>query len=344
MQKYRPSTSILAGPGILLSLFLGATPASAQAAPATGDQPAAPPAESVIVDGARSGAVNRFVLAAAMPTHIAGKMARWEVPICPFALGMPGEAVTRVVERVKSVATQSGVQVSSNPDCKPNIVIAFTSTPQALLDNIRKEHTAWLGYHASAEELNRKSTVTRPIQAWYSTATIDLQGRHQNDAPQSGNGRGLEISAPCILIGGGGKTPGNGSQGNGYRNPNFMCTMWLPDAMKTNVEASRLADGLRASFDHVTIIANPLAMQASLSAMEDYIAFLALAQVNSLDKCQALPSIANLLARDCAEAAKAITDNDLGYLKAVYAADATALPDVQKNEIARRMEQAMVRH
>jgi hypothetical protein len=333
--------SILTRPEILLALLLGVATASAEPAPAPGAQAAIAQAESVTVDGASSGAVNRFVQSAATPTHIAGKIARWEVPICPYALGMPGDVIARVVQRVKDVAAQSGVRISSNPDCKPNIVIAFTSTPQALLDNIRKDHAEWLGYHAGPEALERLATVTRPIQAWYSTATMDLQGRHQSDTPRSGNGRGLEITAPCILIGGGGKTPGNGSQGNGYRDPNFLCTMWLPYAIKTSVEASRLADGLRATFDHVTIVANPLAMQASMSAIEDYIAFLALAQISSLDKCQALPSITSLLARDCAQARTAMTDNDWSYLKAVYAAEPGGLPDIQKNEIARRMEHAM---
>jgi hypothetical protein len=117
--------------------------------------------------------------------------------------------------------------------------------------------------------------------------------------------------------------------------------MWLPDAIKTNVDASRLANGLRATFDHVTIVANPLAIPAGLSAIEDYIAIMALAQINSLDKCRTLPSITNLLAAGCVLDAQAITANDLAYLKALYAADPGGLLDIQKNEIARRMEQAM---
>jgi len=78
-----------------------------------------------------------------------------------------------------------------------------------------------------------------------------------------------------------------------------------------------------------------------MPAIEDYIALLALAQINSLDKCQALPSVMNLLASGCAPAETAITANDLGYLKAVYAANPGGLPAIQKNEIARRMEQGI---
>jgi hypothetical protein len=254
---------------------------------------------------------------------------------------MPDDVIARVVQRVKDVAALAGVRVSSDSACKPNIVIAFTSTPQDLLDNIRKDHAELLGYHAGSQDLARLATVTRPIQAWYSTATIDLQGRRQSDGRRTGNDRGLQITMPCILIGGAGKTPGHGGQGNGYRDPNFLCTVWVPYAIKATVEASRLADGLRATFDRVTIIANPSLVSAGMSAIEDYIAVLALAQINSLDKCQALPSITNLLASGCTHAGTEITANDLSYLKAVYGADPARLPDVQKKDIAHRMQQAI---
>ncbi len=106
-----------------------------------------------------------------------------------------------------------------------------------MLDNIREDHREWLGYYSSSEELDRLGTVTRPIQAWYSTATMDLLG--------------------------------------------------------------------------------------------------------SPDTCQALPSITSLLAKNCMQAATAVTVNDLGYLKAVYAANPDKVPGLQKDEIAYRTEQGI---
>jgi len=313
--------------------------APARPSPASGTRPSASasqfgalPVESVVVTGASSEAVNHFVQSAATPTHIIGKVARWETPICPAAVGVPDDVIALVVKRVREVAAQAGVRVSSNPVCKPNIVIAFTDTPQALLDNIRKDHREWLGYHSNSEELDRLGTVTRPIQAWYSTATEDLNGRRQIDASQSdSNGRGLLVTGPCALIGGEGRTSG----------PNPMCHAWFPNAIKAEVKGSRVADGLRATFDHVTIIANPLAVRASMATIGDYIAVLALAQISSLDTCQALPSITSLLASGCPQAGTAITANDLGYLKAVYAANPEKVPGLQKNEIAYRMGQGI---
>jgi hypothetical protein len=321
------SSRFRTGCGISLALFLSAATASAQPSPKA--QAAAPPVESVVVTGASAAAVNNFVQLAATPTHITGKVARWDVPICPYALGMPLDVTGLVVKRVKDVALKAGARVSSDPDCKPNIVIAFSTVPQELLDSIRKDHVAWLGYQSNSEELKRLGTVTRPIQAWYSTATVDLKGLRQVDSSRSANnGRGLMISAPCALIGG--QRVGSGE----------MCVAWFPNAITAEVNASRIADGLQSAFNHVTIIVNPRALQATVSTVADYIAVLALAQINSLDTCQALPSITSLLANGCTQTTDGITANDIGYLKAVYAADPNKLGSVQKNEIARRMEQA----
>ncbi len=286
-----------------------------------------------MVTGASSQTVNHFVQAAATSTHIIGKVARWDVPICPAAIGMPNDVIAHVVQRVKEVAVQAGARVSSNPVCKPNIVIAFTSTPEDLLDSIRKDHTEWLGYQSSSEQLDRLATVTRPIQAWYSTATVDLQGHRQLDGPRT-TGNPLTVVAPCILVGGG--TPRGGK---GSIDPSEMCTKVIPNAIGAYVTGSRVEDGLRAAFDHVTIIADPLRVGAGMATIDDYIAVLALAQINSLDTCQALPSITSLLARGCTQAATAITANDLGYLKGVYSANPEKVPSLQKDEIARRMEQ-----
>jgi hypothetical protein len=322
------------GVGISLALLLGVAGASAQPSPAPKSPAASPPVESVTVTGASSEAVNHFVQGAATPTHIIGKVARWETPICPAAVGLPEDETALVVKRVKEVAAQIGVRVSTNPVCHPNIVIAFTRTPQALLDNIRKDNKEWLGYYSSPEELERLGTMTRPIQAWYSTATVDLNGRRQIDSAQI-TGRGLKIVAPCSIMTQ--ATPGAPRAGD-------LCTFSLPNAIKAEVKGSKLTDGLQAAFDHIVIIANPRMMHSTVSTVADYIAVLALAQINSLDTCQALPSITSLLAPGCARAATEITENDMNYLKAVYAANPDKLPELQKNEIAYRMEQGIEGH
>lgn len=325
------------GHSISLVLLLSAASALAQPSVGPTSQSAVGQVESVIVNGASSQAINHFVQAVATPTHTIGKVARWEVPICPYAMGLPDNVTALVVQRLKAVAAQVGVRVSNETDCKPNILIVFTSAPQALLDNIRTAHPIFLGYHVGPEDLDRLAIVNRPIQAWYSTATQDLRGRTEIDSPQTDSAdRGLVINLPCYLTSDQFKimTP------SGPAAPaNAMCTRRLPYATAANVEGSRLDDGLRATFNHAMIVANTSALRESRATIDDYIAMLALTEIKSLDTCQHLFSITNLLVSGCQLIAQELTANDVGYLKAVYQANPAMAPGLQQNEIALRMEQ-----
>src|SRR5437868_9799534 len=102
-------------------LVLGTLAASAQA-----------PTENVTVTGTKSREVVKgFVDSVAAPTHMTGKIARWETPICPYAVGIQPEAAKFVVQRLKDVASQVGAAVGKDESCKYNIEIIFTRTPQA---------------------------------------------------------------------------------------------------------------------------------------------------------------------------------------------------------------------
>ena len=52
--------------------------------------------------------------------------------------------------------------------------------------------------------------------------------------------------------------------------------------------------------------------------LSDYIAMLALTQINSLAACQELPSIVNRLVQDCGHPADSLTIYDLAYLQGLY--------------------------
>jgi hypothetical protein len=69
---------------------------------------------------------------------------------------------------------------------------------------------------------------------------------------------------------------------------------------------------------------------------------LALTQLSSLDRCQDMPSIVNMLPAACEQNAAALTPGDLGYLRGLYGMNADKLAQGQQNEIARQMEKAMV--
>src|ERR1700750_3457770 len=83
---------------------------------ALAQQPAHTPTESVTVTGPKSREVLQgFVQSFIAPTRLTGKIARWEVGICPVVAGLPAGFRKFVIQRVKDVATQVGVPVNGNP-------------------------------------------------------------------------------------------------------------------------------------------------------------------------------------------------------------------------------------
>jgi hypothetical protein len=101
-----------------------------------------------------------------------------------------------VTKSVKDVAAMVGAPVNGKVSCPPNIEIVFTTTPQALLDNVRIMHPVLLGYHDNSALAEHLANVTRPIQSWYTTATEDLRGNRQVDAARTGAPLMLQMPAP----------------------------------------------------------------------------------------------------------------------------------------------------
>lgn len=268
--------------------------------------------ESVTVTGTKSHQViEKFVESLATPTRIAGKIAHWEVGVCPLTVGLKPAFTKFISRRVRDVAAKAGAPVSATADCKPNIEIVFTTTPQALMDNVRRNRSAFLGYHDNAGQADRLARVTHPIQAWYATATRDLRGKTRMDTPAAqGVGEQSAIQGDTGQL------------------------EWGAAA----VTGSRLGDGLHSVLYHVIIVADPTRLvQDETGALADYIGLVALAQVSIPEGCQSLPSIVNLLIAGCPPVA-GLTENDKGYLAGLYQMGPGRTLRVQEDEIAFRME------
>ncbi len=109
------------------------------------------------------------------------------------------------------------------------------------------------------------------------------------------------------------------------------------------VTGGRLKDGVRTIFKNIIIAADPTRLtDYEVGTLADYIGLLALSQLNSLDVCQQqLPSIINLLAKDCAGAPSQLSEADLGYLRGLYSMSADGNLKTQQDGIAYQMEQAL---
>jgi len=272
-----------------------------------------PQIENVIVNGHRvpDQVIQNFVETRAAPTFRMGKVARWEDGVCPVAVGLKAAFLDFIVQRLKDSAVKAGAPVRADPHCKANIEIVFTTTPQALMDKVRKEHRYYLGFHYNSHQADELARVTHTIQAWYTTQIIDNMGIPHLETFLS--------DGTCAAL-----------------------TDFCPTTYHTN--GMRLADGMHSSFFHVIIVVDPEKLRDyEIGALADYIGFLALAQPRTQDDCEELPTILNLLVPDCpgAAAMREMTGSDQGYLRGLYHMTADAPLSRQENEIAYQMKAAL---
>lgn len=143
---------------------------------ATGTAEAAETRETVVVTGHRmsdqeaSSAISSFVAAHTKFTVIK-QLARWRVPACPKVLNLPPAYGAFIVARIKTLARSVRAPVAE--PCEPNVTIIYTPHPQAVMDEIALHKPDLLGFHFNSQR-KALATVTRPIQAWYVTATNDV--------------------------------------------------------------------------------------------------------------------------------------------------------------------------
>ena len=263
------------------------------------------PSETVTVTANKLREVfHKFTDTFATPTKLGGKVARWERRICPLVLGQNPHFTAFITQRIKYIALAAGARINTEASCKPNIEIIFTTTPQTLMDDVHKNHPLYLGYADSNAQLGTLATVTRPVQAWYTTETEDWNGRRQVDS---------------VL----------------WLMPNGDPMFDVPNFASSG---SRINEGGRSGFKHILIVIDSTKLAGQrIVPLADYISMLALTQLNSLDACQELPSIVSMLAAGCEHATDGLTKYDLAYLQGLYRMWEWRGLMFQRNDIASTM-------
>lgn len=281
--------------------------------------------------------------------------------ICPQTIGLGDEYAEYVSQRIRDIAADVGAPVNSDPACRPNIEVVFTTTPQELIDNIRKTDPLYLGFHQTQGELDALAKVVHPIQAWYTTMSVaSTDTPSTTHAPKvitnTGNvldpAMALDVGMECPPgppvgvgeLGGGGIAIKHAQfkggvvvSAGGVHELEFPCYN-LPGA-----SLSRAKDDLGTDFFNILVVAEPAKLQDyEVGALADYITMLVLSQPTSLDVCQELPSISNLLAPGCNAVPGRITDGDLAYLDALYSLPGGNLLSTQRDYLRMEMYKALV--
>ena len=191
--------------------------------------------------------------------------------------------------------------------CKTNIEVMFTPETQKAANEVAQRSPHLFGTRLSTSAA-KLATVTHPIQAWYVTATIDPSGQQRTDDPVD----------PV------------GVMGNNRK-----------------IDGSRLGAKKTSVLENTLIIADAAKLAGhDVGTVADYIALLALSQMQVDDGCAALPSVSDAMASSCSKqpAPQSITDADIAFLKGLYATSDNVLGSIERADISRRVAQDLGGH
>ncbi|THD51660.1 hypothetical protein [Phenylobacterium sp.] len=295
------------GAGVAAAKQTEPAPASkaAPAATVSGVTVNAPQKENPLVDP-----TTQFVRQHLPDSAFSGQLARFRDEVCVKVVGLPPEFDAFIAKHLIDVAAEVHAPIARAATCTPNVNVVFTPNPQAQLDDIAKRKDVLLGFHFLAQT-KKLTTVDRPIQAWYVTRTRDTTGNSW-----------LEVANPCPANVGDTYVGSCGDRPMGRA-------------------GSRLGNDMSAEVVHSLILAdtNKLA-GVKIEMVADYIAVLALAKWQGLDRCNATPTILNRMADGCDDPPDAATPQDLALLTGLYSVEARESGSQQRATIASAMRKA----
>ncbi len=214
-------------------------------------------------------------------------LARWRggvQSICPRTFGISAAADSFVTARIRAIATSVGAPVQSDPQCRDNVRIFFTSDPQAAMNDV----AAWASTYFRGDRWYSKSrrllefVGDKPIQGWYLTT------------PRGSPVSNTEMALLRI-----------------YLAPIWpkITPNWFTD------------DGHMSGIGTVILVVDTTKLGSyPLETIADYAAMLALSLIQSPDHCDPLPSILDAMSPSCAarDKPKVMTAGDLAFLRALY--------------------------
>ena len=161
------------------------------------------PPESVTVTATRPSeeVIKGYIEKRMAPTRLVGRLARWSQKMCPQTIGLGPTYAKYVTKRIRDIATAVGAPLNDDLACRPNVEVVFTTAPQGLLDNVRRKQPVLLGYHDNLAQADRLAKVNRPIQAWYTTQSLDMDGNSSVDNGRCGFDTTLSVDMPAMPSG-----------------------------------------------------------------------------------------------------------------------------------------------
>ncbi|WP_420479425.1 hypothetical protein [Brevundimonas sp. FT23028] len=212
------------------------------------------------------------------------RLARWPHSVCVSVANLAQEPAQYLVDRVSEVAEDLGLR-AGEPGCVANVLIIAASDASAMADALVDEYRvafrpAGGGTTRSLSVLEDFRKVDRPVRWWHISLPVDSETGDAAVRTRQGD------DPPAINIS----------------------------------RASRLRSDIRDDLNKVIIVVDVDRLGGvNIRQLGDYIALVALAQVDLRASPTGLPTVLNLFEEP--ESTPGLTEWDLAYLQALYRAE-----------------------
>ncbi|MGV3580553.1 hypothetical protein [Brevundimonas sp.] len=303
-----------------LSVALGALSMAVWSLIAPQDPPQTAPSHlpEVVVEGQPvEEQAREFISEIAAPSR-GESLARWRGSICIGAAGFDAEGGRFVVDRVSEVAAEMGL-TPEEPGCQPDVLILATSDgSRTAQETVSLERSRFrpggMGFSRTRADLAKFIDTHRPVRWWHTTIPIDPRAERRvrrlptdsaEDAvlPDEILDNVPQVYVPATLIG-----------------PTTRQDMWAGTVI---VDFSRVGE-------------------VDYNQLADYVAFVALAQVDPEADTSGFPTVLNVF--DDPASAPGLTDWDRAYLRGLYdSREGVSGATAREAEIRREMLRARER-
>jgi len=287
---------------MLYALLAAALLVSPQAAPAAQAAPASQDPvrlEDVVVDAQRlEDTTEAYVDEVAAPARRRG-LARWKDGMCVGVVNLERETAQYLADRVSDVARSLGLR-AHEPDCHPSVLIVATSDGPAFTEQFvamrpRLFRVGATGMDRGSAELRDFIREERPVRWWHVSLPVDSE-------------TGLPVVRPPGFVSGSG-TGGGGRDATSAQE-------YAPNT--AIFAASRLNSQYVDHMKRVFIIVDVDQLNgASLQQLGDYVAMVAMAQIDPDADTARFDTILNLFDGP-ATAPTGLTGWDRAYLEGLY--------------------------
>ncbi len=262
---------------------------------------AAQPADSagrVVIEGKRIEDAVRDFVAEVGGAPTGKNLARWNGVVCAGAVNIAPHYAQRLIDQVSAVALAIGLEIGE-PGCKPNVLILASQDGDALARQLVRDHfQAFQPPDADGNDPGRKALHA------FETSGAPVRWWHVTQTTHADTGEAV-VRGRTITVRGSGRLRGN----------------------------------IREDMSHVVIVLDTRRIgTVSIASLADYVAMVALAQIDAGADTRGYGSILNLFADPSGDRTARMTQWDLDYLVALYAARGDSIRrGGQEGEIASQM-------